>query len=120
MCDILHIGRGDIVKMMRALEQEQDSSCYSEKINELAKGFLSQLEPILEKDTFNTISDSFGAFMSDLSEDSFFNGFSAALQLEKALDDMRKDYIEGLDQRMQKEALESPTNGSIVNTSSDT
>lgn len=120
MCDILHIGRVDIVKMMRALEEEQGSSYYSEKTDGLAKSFLSQLETILEEDMFNTIKEKFGSFMSDLSEDSFFNGFSAALQLEKALDDMRKGYIEGLNQRMQKEALESPTNGSIVNTSSDT
>lgn len=120
MYDVLHIGREDIVKMMRALEEQQDSSYHSEDIEKLAKDFLSQLEPILEKDTFDTISDSFGAFMEYLSEDVFFNGFSAALQMGKALDGMRRDYIEGLNRRMSKQAPEGPTGVLRANTSSDT
>lgn len=105
MYDVLHIGREDIVKMMRALEEEQDSSYHSDEMEKLAEEFLSQLEPILEKETFNDVSESFGAFMEYLSEDVFFNGFSAALQMGKALDDMRRDYIKGLNQRMRKEAI---------------
>ena len=118
--DVIHIGREDIVKMMRALEEEQESSYYSNEVEALAHEFLSKLEPILDFETFDDASATFGNFMETLSEDVFFNGFCAALQMEKTLDGMRKDYIEGLNRRMSKEAPESPTSVSTAKTSSNT
>ena len=120
MYDVLHIGREDVVKMMLAFKNEQNSSWYSQELDVRSEAILEPLEALITRDVLINTSDQICALMQDISEDSFFNGFSAALQLQRALDGMRRDYIEGLNRRMSKQATESPTSVSSANTSSNT